>query len=105
LRCFSSLAGANGAKRFGDFRFLVRCNRKLLYGKAREATYTGKRRGIRTETANRESNSKISSSIEGVPRRVTLTIPANFMLIATLDRHPCMQSVELNLSGKGSVAT
>jgi hypothetical protein len=52
-----------------------------------------------------EVTPKFHRSIEGVPRRVTLTIPANFMLIATLDKHPCMQSVELNLSGKGSVAT
>jgi hypothetical protein len=30
--------------------------------------------------------------------RVTLTIPANFMLIATFDKHPCMQSGRLNLA-------
>jgi hypothetical protein len=37
--------------------------------------------------------------------RVTLTIPANFMLIATFDKHPCMQSGRLNLSGKDSAVT
>ena len=48
---------------------------------------------------------KFHRSIEGVRRRVTLTIAANFMLIATLDKHPCVQSGRLNLSGKDSVAT
>jgi hypothetical protein len=35
----------------------------------------------------------------------TLTIPANFMLIATLDKHRCMENGRLNLAGTDSVAT
>jgi hypothetical protein len=44
-------------------------------------------------------------SIEGVSRRVALTIPATFRLIATLDKHPCVENGRLNLAGTDSLAT
>jgi hypothetical protein len=31
--------------------------------------------------------------------RVALTIPANFMPIATFDKHPCVENGRLNLAG------
>jgi hypothetical protein len=32
------------------------------------------------------------SRMKVIPHRITLTIPANFMLIAKPDKHPCMQA-------------
>jgi hypothetical protein len=56
---------------------------------------------VHLDETSKMSTPKFHRSIEGVPRRVTLTIPANFMLIATLDKQVCVASPDRQRGGIG----